>query len=149
MGLSEEELVHVQRGALLHDIGKMAVPDSILRKKNPLTEEERACIHKHPEYAFDFLSPIPFLHPALDIPCYHHERWDGTGYPRGLKGEGIPLMARIFAVVDVYDALRSERPYRPAWTEKKTREHICEQAGLHFDPRVVGVFLRLESESGT
>jgi len=142
MGLSEAELVHVRRGALLHDIGKMGVPDSILLKPGPLDDEEWEIMRQHPVHAFKLLSPIAYLRPALDIPYCHHEKWDGSGYPRGLKGEVIPLPARIFAVVDVWDALRSDRPYRKAWPEEKALEHIQEQAGKHFDPRVVEVFLR-------
>lgn len=143
MGVGEDELVRVRRGALLHDIGKMGIPDSILLKPGPLTDGEWEIMKKHPIYAYELLSPIAYLRPALDIPYCHHERWDGTGYPRGLKGEQIPLAAQIFAVVDVYDALTSERPYRPAWTEEQTRAHLREQAGKHFDPRVVEMFLRL------
>jgi PAS domain S-box-containing protein len=143
MGLSESELVHARRGALLHDIGKMGVPDSILLKPGPLSDEEWVIMRKHPLYAYDMLSPITFLRPALDIPYLHHEKWDGTGYPRGLKGEQIPPAARIFAVVDVWDALRSDRPYRPAWSEELAREHIASQAGTHFDPNVVSKFLGL------
>jgi HD-GYP domain-containing protein (c-di-GMP phosphodiesterase class II) len=142
MGVSEDELVHVRRGVLLHDIGKMGIPDSILLKPGPFTEEEWAIMRQHPLYAYKMLAPIVYLHSALDIPYCHHEKWDGTGYPRGLKGEEIPLAARIFAVVDVWDALRSDRPYRPAWPEEKAWEYIQEQAGKHFDPRVVEVFLR-------
>lgn len=141
MGMSETELVHVRRGALLHDIGKMGIPDSILLKSGPLTEEEWKVMRKHPIYAYEMLSPIAFLRPALDIPYCHHEKWDGTGYTRGLKGEQIPLVARIFAVVDAWDALRSDRPYRPAWSEEKALEYIRQQAGKHFDPKVVEVFL--------
>ncbi|HLB49265.1 MAG TPA: GAF domain-containing protein [Anaerolineales bacterium] len=143
MGMSEEELVHVRRGALLHDIGKMGIPDGMLLKPGPLTDEERAIMRQHPVYAYEMLSPIVFLRPALDIPYCHHEKWDGTGYPRGLKGEQIPQAARIFAVVDVWDALCSDRPYRPAWREEKAREYIREQAGKHFDPQVVEAFLKL------
>ena len=110
MGINEAELVQIRRGALLHDIGKMAIPDSILLKPGPLTDDEWEIMRRHPVYAYELLSPIAFLHPALDIPYCHHEKWDGTGYPRGLKGEQIPLAARIFAVVDVWDALRSDRP---------------------------------------
>ncbi|HZD55662.1 MAG TPA: HD domain-containing phosphohydrolase, partial [Anaerolineales bacterium] len=143
MGLGEAELVHVQRGALLHDIGKMGIPDEILRKQGPLTEEEWEIMHQHPVHAYNLLAPITFLRPALEIPYCHHERWDGSGYPRGLKGEQIPLPARIFAIVDVWDALLSERPYRPAWPESKALAHIKEQAGAHFDPRVVDAFLKL------
>ncbi len=132
----------MRRGALLHDIGKMGVPDAILLKPGPLTDEEWAIMRKHPAYAFEMLAPIDYLRRALDIPYCHHEKWDGTGYPRGLKGERIPLAARIFAVVDVWDALRSVRPYRAGWPEEKVREYIREQAGKHFDPAVAEVFLR-------
>jgi PAS domain S-box-containing protein len=143
LGLSEVELVHVRRGALLHDIGKMGVPDSILLKAGSLTDDEWKIMRRHPQLAHDLLAPIAYLRPALDIPYYHHEKWDGTGYPHGLKGEQIPLAARLFAVVDVWDALRSDRPYRPAWPKEKVLEHIRSQAGTHFDPRVVDVFLSL------
>jgi HD-GYP domain-containing protein (c-di-GMP phosphodiesterase class II) len=143
MGISEAELVHVRRGALLHDIGKIAISDTILLKPEPLTNEEWEIMHQHPVYAYQLLSPIAYLRPALDIPYCHHEKWDGTGYPRGLKGEQIPLAARIFAVVDVWDALLSDRPYRPAWSKEKAIEYIKEQAGKHFDPQVVEVFLKL------
>jgi len=143
MGVPDEELVHIRRGALLHDIGKMGLPDSILRKPGPLTRKEREIMRRHPVYANELLAPIAFLRPAQDIPYCHHEKWDGTGYPRGLKGEQIPLAARIFAVADVWDALRSDRPYRPAWTQAQARRYIREQAGRHFDPRVVEVFLRM------
>ncbi|KAF1086566.1 Cyclic di-GMP phosphodiesterase response regulator RpfG [Sporotomaculum syntrophicum] len=144
LGMSDAELVHVRRGALLHDIGKMGIPDRILLKPGPLTEEEWTTMYHHPVYAYEMLSSINYLRQALDIPYCHHEKWDGTGYPRGLKGEQIPLAARIFAVVDVWDALTSERPYRSAWPEGKVREHILEQSGKHFDPRVVEVFLEME-----
>jgi PAS domain S-box-containing protein/putative nucleotidyltransferase with HDIG domain len=143
VGMNEAELVHVRRGALLHDIGKMGIPDGILLKPGPLTEEEWVIMRRHPVYAYEMLSPIAYLRPALDIPYGHHEKWDGTGYPRGLKGEEIPLAARIFAVADVWDALSSDRPYRPAWPEAKVREHIRTLAGSHFDPNMVKVFLRL------
>jgi putative nucleotidyltransferase with HDIG domain len=142
MGLGEDELVHIRRGGLLHDIGKMGVPDGILLKPGPLTEDEWVVMRKHPTYAYDMLSPIVYLRPALDIPYCHHEKWDGTGYPRGLMGDRIPLAARIFAVVDVWDALCSDRPYRPGWPEAKVREHIRSLAGTHFDPAAVEVFLR-------
>ena len=148
MGFSEEELVHVRRGGLLHDIGKMAIPDGILLKPAPLTDAEEEIMHKHPLYAYEMLSPIPYLRPALDIPYCHHERWDGTGYPRGLKGEQIPLAARIFAVVDVWDALRSDRPYRSGWPEEMVRTYIRERAGKLFDPQVVEAFLKLERPPG-
>ena len=141
--LSDEELAQVRWGALLHDIGKMGVPDTILLKPGPLTDEEWATMKKHPAFAYEMLSPIHYLHAALDIPYCHHEKWDGTGYPRGLKGEQIPLSARIFAIVDVWDALRSDRPYRPAWPREKVYEHIKSLAGTHFDPRVVQAFLNM------
>ena len=144
MGLGESELVNVRRGALLHDIGKMGIPDSILLKTGPLTPDEWAIMKMHPIYAFELLSPIHFLRGALEIPYCHHEKWDGTGYPRGLKGTQIPLSARIFAVADVWDALRSDRPYRKAWSVNKVREHIRSLAGTHFDPKVVETFLRTE-----
>ncbi len=152
LGLSEAELIHVRRGALLHDIGKMGVPDSILHKPGPLNDEEWVIMRKHPQLAFEMLSPITYLRPALDIPYCHHERWDGgeppgkPGYPRGLRGEQIPLAARIFAVVDVWDALTSDRPYRPAWEAEKALAHIQAESGRHFDPRVVSAFLELIGE---
>jgi PAS domain S-box-containing protein/putative nucleotidyltransferase with HDIG domain len=136
-GLSEADLVQVRWGALLHDIGKMGVPDGILLKPGPLTDEEWVAMKKHPVFAYQMLSPIHYLKAALDIPYCHHEKWDGTGYPRGLKGEQIPLTARIFAVEDVWDALTSDRPYRQAWSEEKARQHIQAEAGTHFDPQVV------------
>jgi putative nucleotidyltransferase with HDIG domain len=147
-GLSEAELVHVRRGALLHDIGKMGVPDGILLKPGKLTEEEWVLMRKHPKFAFDMLAPIAYLKPALDIPYCHHEKWDGTGYPRRLKGEQIPLAARLFALIDVYDALRSDRPYRTAWDEGTVLVHIQEGAGTHFDPNVIEVFLRMLADQG-
>ncbi|MBI2887541.1 MAG: PAS domain S-box protein [Chloroflexi bacterium] len=147
MGMREEALVHVRRGALLHDIGKMAVPDEILHKPGPLTEEEWEIIRRHPQWAYDFLSGISYLRPALDIPYCHHERWDGMGYPRRLKGEDIPLDARLFAIVDVWDALRSDRTYRAAWPEAQVREHLRSEAGTHLDPRGVETFLALDISS--
>ncbi len=141
MGIGDTELIHIQRGGLLHDIGKMGVPDEILLKPGKLTDEEWVVMRKHPQLAYEMLSPIAYLKPALDIPYCHHEKWDGTGYPRGLKGEQIPLAARLFAVVDVWDALRSDRPYRKAWDEDKVREHIRSLAGTHFDPQVLKVCL--------
>lgn len=146
MGFSAEQLVHVRRGALLHDIGKMGVPDQILHKPGPLTEEEWRSMKRHPELAYELLSPIQYLAPALDIPHYHHEKWDGTGYPDGLKGEEIPLAARIFAVVDVYDALTSDRPYRASWSKEQALAYIRSEAGRHFDPAVVDIFLKELSE---
>lgn len=147
MGISEAELVHMRRGGLLHDIGKMGIPDSILLKAGELSEQEWEIMRQHPENAFQLLSPITFLKPALDIPYCHHEKWDGTGYPRGLKGEQIPLAARIFAVVDVWDALRSNRVYRPAWTKDKAREHIRSLSGKYFEPKVVDAFFGLNLEA--
>jgi HD-GYP domain-containing protein (c-di-GMP phosphodiesterase class II) len=143
LGIRDEELAHIHQGALLHDIGKMGVPDSILLKPGKLNEEEWEVMKKHPVFSYQMLSPINHLKPALDIPYCHHEKWDGSGYPRGLKGEDIPIAARIFALVDVWDALRSDRPYRKAWTDEKALEYIKEQAGSHFDPRVVKVFLKI------
>jgi putative nucleotidyltransferase with HDIG domain len=143
MGISGEELMHIRRGALLHDIGKMGVPDHILLKPSELDEEEWEIMRQHPVMAYRLLSHIPFLRPALDIPHFHHERWDGSGYPMGLRGEAIPLAARIFAVVDVWDALRSDRPYRKAWTDEQAVTYLREQAGVLFDPKVVEVFLSL------
>jgi PAS domain S-box-containing protein len=142
-GFSSEELMHVRRGVLLHDIGKVGIPDAILNKPGALTDDEREVIKKHPVYAYQMLYPIGYLRPALDIPYCHHEKWDGTGYPRGLKGEDIPLTARIFAIVDVFDALTSDRPYRKAWTVEKTVAHIREGAGSHFDPAIVEKSLEL------
>jgi putative nucleotidyltransferase with HDIG domain len=143
MGIPQEQLIHIQRGALLHDIGKMAIPDYILLKPGPLTEEEWAIMRQHPTYAAEMLKGIPFLRPALDIPACHHEKWDGTGYPLGLKGEQIPLPARIFAVVDVWDALTSHRPYRKALSIEQTLDTLCQKSGSHFDPAVLDVFIRM------
>jgi putative nucleotidyltransferase with HDIG domain len=141
MGIEGDDLDHYRRGALLHDIGKMAVPDSILLKPGPLTDEEWEVMRQHPIYAVEMLHAIPFLRPALDIPRYHHEKWDGSGYPYGLKGEEIPLAGRIFAVVDVWDALCSDRPYRSAIPPEEARQIIQQESGSHFDPRIVEVFL--------
>ena len=142
MGLSQDQIVHMRRGALLHDIGKMGVPDQILLKPGKLTEDEWEIMSKHPGYAYDMLRRIPYLHRALEIPYSHHEKWDGTGYPRGLKGNQIPLIARVFSVIDVWDALTSDRPYRTGWSKEKAIEYIREQSGKHFDPKVVEVFLQ-------
>ena len=147
MGLKENDIVHITRGALLHDIGKMAIPDGILLKPGKLTDDERAIIEKHPRYAYEMLSPIKFLHPALDIPYCHHEKWDGSGYPRGLKGEEIPFAARIFAIVDVWDALVSDRPYRKGIHPAEVKKSIRELSGSHFDPRIVEAFLSLDDLS--
>jgi HD-GYP domain-containing protein (c-di-GMP phosphodiesterase class II) len=143
MGVNDHALVHVRRGALLHDIGKMGIPDAVLLKPGPLTEEEWVLMRRHPVYAYELLAPIAFLRPALDIPYCHHEKWDGTGYPRGLQGEQIPLAARIFAVVDVWDAMRSDRPYRKGRSETEVRDHLQSLAGTHFDPAIVRAFLEL------
>ncbi|MCX7950211.1 MAG: HD-GYP domain-containing protein, partial [Treponemataceae bacterium] len=143
MGVSSEELTYVRWGALLHDVGKLGVPDSILLKPGPLTEEEWAIMRKHPLHAYEMMRNIPYLQRALDIPLYHHERFDGKGYPMGLEGKKIPLAARIFAVVDVYDALTSDRPYRKAWPKEKALKYISEESGKAFDPEVVEVFLQI------
>ena len=147
LGLNESELVHVRRGALLHDIGKMGVPDRILLKEGPLTDDEWVIMRRHPVYAHEMLRPIQYLRPALDIPYCHHEKWDGTGYPRGLKGGEIPLTARIFAIVDVWDAITSDRPYRRAWSHEKALAHIQKDAGQHFDPHVVEAFSQLIAQN--
>ncbi len=144
LGIAEADLLHIKRGALLHDIGKMGIPESILQKPDSLSPEEWVIMHLHPQYAYDLLSPIIYLYPALDIPYCHHEKWDGSGYPRGLNGELIPFAARIFAVADVWDALTSKKPYREAWPETKVKEYIQTQSGVHFDPAVVKVFMNTE-----
>ncbi|MBT7073891.1 MAG: response regulator [Anaerolineae bacterium] len=141
IGIGEHDLTHMRRGTFLHDMGKLGIPDSILHKKGKLTKEEWIVMKTHPIIAYDMLSAIEYLHPALDIPYSHHERWDGSGYPRGLKGTEIPLVARIFAVVDVWDALLSNRPYRKAWSKEKTLAHIQEESGKHFDPDIVAIFM--------
>ena len=143
MQLPENDTQDIRRGVLLHDIGKMGIPDAILHKPGPLTDDEWEVMRKHPQYAFDMLAPIVYLRNSLDIPYSHHEKWDGTGYPRHLKGETIPLAARLFSIVDVYDALTSDRPYRKAWSKEKTMEYISGESGKHFDPRVVDSFIRL------
>jgi PAS domain S-box-containing protein len=148
MDVPDEELIHVRRGALLHDIGKMGIPDSILLKPGPLSDDEWRIMRRHPEFAHELLALIAYLRPALDIPYCHHEKWDGSGYPRGLRGDAIPLPARIFAVVDVWDALRSERPYRGAWPEEKVRSFVREESGRHFDPHVVDSFLQMLTQDG-
>jgi len=146
MGIRDEKLVHIRRGALLHDIGKMVVPDHVLMNTGELSGGYQELIRQHPQYAYDILSPIHYLREALDIPYCHHERWDGSGYPRGLTGEQIPLAARIFTVVDVWDSLTSHRPYRSAWSKPKTLEYIAQHSGSYFDPRVVEVFLKYISD---
>ena len=146
LGLTEAELVHLHRGALLHDIGKIGLPESILLKDGPLTTKEWDLMHQHPIYAYEMLSPIAYLRPALEIPYCHHEKWDGTGYPRGLKENQIPLSARIFAVIDVWDAMRSERSYRLSYSDLEALNYIRAQSGKHFDPQVVQAFLNLIRE---
>jgi HD-GYP domain-containing protein (c-di-GMP phosphodiesterase class II)/integral membrane sensor domain MASE1 len=143
MGIGEAEIVNVRRGALLHDMGKMGIPDGILLKPGRLTDDEWILMRKHPQLAHDMLEPIAYLRPALDIPLYHHEKWDGSGYSHGLKGEEIPLAARLFAVIDVYDALTSARPYRETWSKEKAIEHLEAGSGTHFDPRAVECFVAM------
>jgi HD-GYP domain-containing protein (c-di-GMP phosphodiesterase class II) len=143
MGLEGLALENLRRGALLHDVGKMGIPDEILLKQDPLTEAERQIMSRHPEYAYDMLADISYLRPALDVPLYHHERWDGGGYPKRLKGEEIPLAARLFAIVDVWDALVSDRPYKRAWSRAEAINYIEKQAGKHFDPKITAIFLEL------
>ena len=143
LDIPEEQIVHIRRGAILHDIGKMAIPDEILRKSGPLTEAERKIIAEHPITAHKLLLRIPFLQKAMDIPYCHHEKWDGTGYPRGLKGREIPLAARIFAVVDVWDAVQSERPYKRAWSREEALTYLETQVGSHFDPQIIDLVLRM------
>jgi len=147
MGVNDDALVNITRGALLHDIGKMAIPDGILLKPSQLTDDERMLIQKHPVYAYEMLSPIAFLVPAIDIPYCHHEKWDGSGYPRGLRGKEIPFAARIFPVIDVWDALTSNRPYRKALPQYEVRARIKADSGKHFDPVVVDAFMELRDLS--
>ncbi|MBM4422029.1 MAG: HD-GYP domain-containing protein [Chloroflexi bacterium] len=141
LGMAEKELVTFWYGAMLHDVGKAHVDRSILLKPGPLTPEEQIVVRKHPQHGHDMLAPIPGFKDSLDVPLYHHERWDGYGYPRGLKGEAIPLAARLFAVVDVWDALRAARPYSPPWPDERAREHIIAGSGSHFDPTLVEQFI--------
>lgn len=148
LGVCGEQLVHIRRGALLHDVGKMALPDAVLRKPGELDDAEQALMRRHPEHAWEMLGGVDFLRPALDIPYAHHERWDGTGYPRGLRREEIPLAARLFSVVDVWDALRYDRAYRAGWPAEKVRAYLREGAGTQFDPAVVPVFLRVLDRDG-
>lgn len=143
MGVKDDDLMDVRRGAILHDIGKMAIPDEILKKQGPLTEDERETVNQHPQVAYDLLSKIPYLKRALEIPYSHHEKWDGSGYPRGLKGDEIPLTARIFAVADVWDALSYDRPYRNAWDKAKVTQYLLDESEKHFDPKIVQTFLEL------
>ncbi len=146
LGVGAAEMAHIRRGALLHDIGKLGIPDSILLKPGPLTEAEWEIMRQHPRYAYEWLQPIAYLRPALDIPYCHHEQWDGSGYPRGLQAEAIPVAARIFSIVDVWDALRSDRPYRRAWPEELARAHIHALSGKQFDPVVVDAFESMLAE---
>jgi HD-GYP domain-containing protein (c-di-GMP phosphodiesterase class II) len=144
LGIKDKKLDELRRGALLHDIGNLIVPESILYKRGDLSAEEWVTIHMHPYYAFEMMRSVEFLGSALDIPYCHHEKWDGTGYPQGLKGDEIPLAARIFAVADVWDALTSDRPYRKAWSTQQALDHIRSQSGKHFDPDVVEAFLSVQ-----
>jgi HD-GYP domain-containing protein (c-di-GMP phosphodiesterase class II) len=146
-GFGPQEIQHIRRGALLHDIGKLGVPDEILLKPGPLTDEEWVEMRKHPQFGYDLIAPIRYLQPALDIPYCHHEKWDGSGYPRGLKGDEIPLAARLFAVVDVWDALRHDRPYRTGWPQEKVLAYIRTLDGTHFDPQAVQLFFEVMSEN--
>ena len=141
LGIEGKELEDIRRGAMLHDIGKVGIPDQVLRKSNDLTDEEWVLMKKHPLYAVEILKPIRFLKDALEIPLYHHEQWDGGGYPYGLAGEKIPFPARLFAITDVYDALISNRPYRKAWPKAKAIEYLVENKGSHFDPNLVDQFV--------
>ncbi len=142
-GMNDEQLTQIRHGALLHDMGKLGVPDSILHKPDKLTPEEWLIMRKHPQFAHDMLYPIEYLRTSLDIPFCHHEKWDGTGYPRGLKNHEIPIAARIFAIVDVWDALISDRPYRPAWKQEDALDYIRTQSGTHFDPQIVDLFMKI------
>ena len=148
INIPNSDLIHLRRGAALHDIGKMGIPDQILHKPGQLSDEEWKIMRQHPQYACELLSPIEYLRPAKDIPCYHHERWNGSGYPSGLKRDEIPLPARLFAVVDVFDALTSDRPYRSAWSKQAAQKYIQEQAGILFDPMIALEFLEMLREQG-
>jgi putative nucleotidyltransferase with HDIG domain len=141
LGVGDTDLIHIRRGAILHDIGKVAIPDRILFKPGPLADDEWNIMRRHPGIAVDLLSSVSYLAPALDIPHWHHEKWDGTGYPDHLRGEAIPFSARLFALVDVYDALTSNRPYRTAWSKRETLQYIESQSGKHFDPLIVPKFV--------
>jgi HD-GYP domain-containing protein (c-di-GMP phosphodiesterase class II) len=141
LGVEEEKLIHMRRGGLLHDIGKLGVPDNILLKPTALNDEEWKIMRMHPKFAYDWLAPISYLREAIEIPYCHHEKWDGSGYPRRLSGETIPLTSRIFAIADVWDALTSDRPYRKAWSGEKAIHYLRDNSGVHFDPRVLEVFL--------
>jgi putative two-component system response regulator len=147
LGVTGDDLVHIRRGCLLHDIGKMGIPDRILLKPARLSDEEWEIMRRHPVYAYELLNPIAYLRPALDIPYAHHEKWDGSGYPRGLSGEAIPFAARMFAVADIWDALCSDRPYRQAWPREKVLAHIQALAGTELDPQIVAAFVRMVETS--
>jgi HD-GYP domain-containing protein (c-di-GMP phosphodiesterase class II) len=147
MGMHGEALVNIRRSALLHDIGKMGIPDAILHKNGPLDERERKTIQQHPQYAYNMLKHIDYLQAALEIPYCHHERWDGTGYPRGLKGEEIPISARLFAIADIYDALVSDRPYRKGLPQEEVIDHLKKQSGSHFDPNALDLFLKVLTQT--
>ena len=147
LGVKQSDLIHIRRGAILHDIGKVAIPDQILFKPGPLGSEEWQIMRRHPDIAVELLSPVNYLEPALEIPHWHHEKWNGSGYPDGLSQEGIPFSARMFALADVYDALISNRPYRLAWSKGQAVDYIESQAGIHFDPKIVPEFLDMVNTS--
>jgi HD-GYP domain-containing protein (c-di-GMP phosphodiesterase class II) len=147
LGIKPTDLIHIRRGAILHDIGKVAIPDQILFKPGPLVAEEWEIMRRHPDIAVELLSPVSYLEPALEIPHWHHEKWNGSGYPDGLHQENIPFSARLFALADVYDALTSNRPYRSAWSKQDAVQYIETQAGTHFDPRIVPEFLNMVNSS--
>jgi HD-GYP domain-containing protein (c-di-GMP phosphodiesterase class II) len=147
LGVDDSSLIHIRRGAVLHDIGKVAIPDRILFKPGPLADDEWTIMRRHPTIAVDLLSPVSYLAPAMEIPHWHHEKWDGTGYPDCLRGEAIPFSARLFALVDVYDALTSDRPYRSAWSKRETLQYIESQSGKHFDPVIVPKFMNFMNGS--
>ena len=143
VGVEDKEMVDIRRGAQLHDIGKIAIPDNILFKPGELTEEEWEVMRKHPMYAFELLSPVTYLQKCVDIPYCHHEHWDGSGYPRGLIGPQIPLAARLFTIIDVWDALSTDRCYRAGWQTEAVKKYIAEQSGRLFDPQIVDIFLEM------
>jgi putative nucleotidyltransferase with HDIG domain len=143
VGVPEEDLEGIRIGALLHDIGKIAIPDNILLKPGKLTEAEQAIMQRHAQYAFDLISPISYFQHALEIPYCHHEHWNGQGYPRGLREEEIPLAARIFTIVDVWDALSSDRPYRAAWKVDDIKDFLIKKSGILFDPTITPLFLEI------
>jgi HD-GYP domain-containing protein (c-di-GMP phosphodiesterase class II) len=148
-GVPESEIVQIRHGALLHDIGNIGIPESILLKSDKLTAEEWEIVRKHPVYAHDLFYPIEYLRSCLSIPYAHHERWDGTGYPLGVRGDQIPLPARLFAVVDVWDRLSFDRVYGKAWPREKVMEYIQQQSGSHFDPEVVDLFFHAQQKLTT